>query len=110
MLSALLLTACGTDSSDTEQSQTVYTSEGTTLTDETEENASSVSRTKEEEEQYSRMMGTANCVVGNDPISVEGDPTLGYYTTAARTEAITSVAEVKSDEAYAADQTSLIGT
>ena len=110
MLSALLLTACGTDAADTEQSQIVYTSEGTTLTDGTEETTLSVSRTKEEEEQYSRMMGTANCVVGNNPVSVEGDPTLGYYTTAARTEAVTSIAEIKSDEAYAADQTSLIGT
>lgn len=116
MLSALLLTACGTDAADTEQSQTVIASEettlteGTTLTDETEETASSFSRTKDEEEQYSRMMGTANCVVGNEPVSVEGDPTLGYYTTAARTETVTSIAEVKSDEAYAADQTSLIGT
>ena len=86
MLSALLLTACGTDAADTEQSQTIYTSEGTTLTGETSE---SISRTKEEEEQYARMMGTANCVVGNDPVSVEGDPTLGYYTTAARTETVT---------------------
>lgn len=78
MLSALLLTACGTDASDTEQSQTVYTSEETTLTAETEETSESVSRTKEEEEQYSRMMGTANCVVGNEPVSVEGNPTLGF--------------------------------
>ena len=78
MLSALLLTACGTDTGSTEQSQTVFASEETTLTAETEETTSSVSRTKEEEEEYSRMMGTANCVVGNEPISVEGDPTLGY--------------------------------
>ncbi len=110
MLSALLLTACGTDTGGKEQSQTVSASEETTLTSETEETTSSVSRTKEEEDEYSRMMGTANCVVGNNPVSVEGDPTLGYYTTAARTEAVTSVSEVTSDEAYAADQTSLIGT
>lgn len=110
MLSALLLTACGTDAADAEQSQTVLASEETSLTEETEETTSSVSRTKEEEERYSRMMGTANCVVENNPVSVEGDPTLGYYTTTAQTEAVTSIAEVKSDEAYAADQTSLIGT
>lgn len=78
MLSALLLTACGTETGSTEQSQTVSASEETTLTAETEETTSSVSRTKEEEEEYSRMMGTANCVVGNNPVSVEGDPTLGY--------------------------------
>ncbi len=89
MLSALLLTACGTETGGTEQSQTVSASEETTLTAETEETTSSVFRTKEEEEEYSRMMGTANCVVGNNPVSVEGDPTLGYYTTAARTEAVT---------------------
>ena len=77
MLSALLLTACGTDAAD-EQSQTVLASEETSLTEETEETTSSVSRTKEEEERYSRMMGTANCVVENNPVSVEGDPTLGY--------------------------------
>lgn len=75
MLSALLLTACGTDAADAEQSQTVLASEETSLTEET---TSSVSRTKEEEERYSRMMGTANCVVENNPVSVEGDPTLGY--------------------------------
>lgn len=78
MLSALLLTACGTDTDNTEQSQTILASEETTLTAETEETTSSVSRTKEEEEEYSRMMGTANCVVGNNPVSVEGDPTLGF--------------------------------
>lgn len=86
MLSALLLTACGTETGGTEQSQTVSASEETTLTAETEETISSVSRTKEEEEEYSRMMGTANCVVTHEVISVEGYPTLGYYTTAARTE------------------------
>lgn len=75
MLSALLLTACGTDAADAEQSQTVLASEETSLTEET---TSSVSRTKEEEERYSRMMGTANCVVENNPVSVEGNPTLGY--------------------------------
>lgn len=78
MLSALLLTACGTDAADTEQSQTVFASEETSLTEETEETTSSVSRTGEEEEGYSRMMGTANCVVENNPVSVEGNPTLGY--------------------------------
>lgn len=82
MLSALLLTACGTDTGGKEQSQTVLASEETTLTDETEETTSSVSRTKEEEEEYSRMMGTANCVVENKPVSVEGNPTLGSVTEA----------------------------
>ena len=78
MLSALLLTACGTDTDNTEQSQTVLASEETILAAETEETTPSVSRTKEEEEEYSRMMGTANCVVHNNPVSVEGDPTLGF--------------------------------
>lgn len=82
MLSALLLTACGTETGGKEQPQTVLSSEETTLTSETEETTSGISRTKEEEEEYSRMMGTANCVVTHEVISVEGDPTLGYGTEA----------------------------
>lgn len=82
LLSALLLTACGTDTDDTEQSQTILASDETTLTEETEETSASVSRTKEEEESYSRMMGTANCVIGNEPVSVEGEPTLRFGTEA----------------------------
>ena len=52
MLSALLLTACGTEMDGKEQSQTVLASEETILAAETEETTSSVSRTKEEEEEY----------------------------------------------------------
>lgn len=78
LLSVLLLTACGTDTDNTEQSQTILASEETTLTEETEETSASVSRTKEEEEEYSRMMGTANCIVTPEVVSVEGDPTLGF--------------------------------
>ena len=83
VLSALLLTACGTDKDDTEPKQTVSASEetvlteGTTLSEETEETTTTVSRTKEEEEEYSRMMGTANCIVTPEVVSVEGNPTLG---------------------------------
>lgn len=83
LLSALLLTACGTDKDDTEPKQTVSASEETVLTEETtlsEETAASVSRTKEEEEEYSRMMGTANCVVTPEAVSVEGEPTLAFVT------------------------------
>lgn len=83
LLSALLLTACGTDKDDTEPKQTVSASEETVLNEETtlsEETAASVSRTKEEEEEYSRMMGTANCVVTPEAVSVEGEPTLAFFT------------------------------
>lgn len=83
LLSALLLTACGTDKDDTEPKQTVSAFEETVLTEETtlsEETAASVSRTKEEEEEYSRMMGTANCVVTPEAVSVEGEPTLAFVT------------------------------
>lgn len=83
LLSALLLTACGTDKDYTEPKQTVSASEETVLTEETtlsEETAASVSRTKEEEEEYSRMMGTANCVVTPEAVSVEGEPTLAFVT------------------------------
>lgn len=85
LLSALLFTACGTDKGETESKQTVSASEETVLSEET---TTSVSRTKEEEEEYSRMMGTANCVVTPEVVSVEGEPTLGfiYETTAPETE------------------------
>ncbi|MGN1135017.1 MAG: hypothetical protein ACI4SF_02245 [Oscillospiraceae bacterium] len=82
LLSAFLFTACGTDKDDAEPKQTVSASEETVLTEETtlyEETAASVSRTKEEEE-YSRMMGTANCVVTPEIVSVEGDPTFAFVT------------------------------
>lgn len=106
LLSAMLLTACGTDTGGAEQSQTVLASEETALT---EEASSSVSRTNEEES-GSQMMGTADCVVTPEAVSVEGEPTLGFAAEA-RTERVTeSAAEVKSGEAYAADQASLIGT
>ena len=42
------------------------------------EETTSSSRTKEEEEKYSRMMGTANCIVTPEIVSVEGEPTLGF--------------------------------
>lgn len=77
LLSALLLTACGIDKDDAEPKQTVSASEETVLTEKT---AASVSRTKEEEEEYSRMMGTANCVVTPEAVSVEGEPTLAFVT------------------------------
>lgn len=38
----------------------------------------SSSRTKEEEEAYSRMMGTANCIVTPEIVSVEGEPTIAF--------------------------------
>ena len=93
LLSALFLTACGTDKDDTEPKQTVSASEETVLTEETTlppEPTTTVSRTKEEDEEYSRMMGTANCVVTTEVVSVEGEPTLGliYETTAPETESV----------------------